>query len=165
MILFTSPDVKPYIVTTDLDRFTIGDYVQVLEDYTTGYNRPSGCGYVSRVTNDVVDVKFTPAHDGGRLHKDIPLTKAIPAILHQDMMIHTERRARETKKQSSKEIEITVDTRTTTEKLLHLLTNNNRRQAGWHRRDLRLNPKLDNSATAQLNKTEKTQLYTEAEIL
>ena len=62
--LFTSPDIKPCIRVQDND-FTIGSYVEVIEDYTAGYNRPSGCGYVIKVNENTIDVKYSCAHDGG----------------------------------------------------------------------------------------------------
>ena len=113
LVLITPPEIKPFIKDND-HTFTIGSYVEVLEDYTTGLNRPSGCGYVKQITNDVMDVKFTPAHDGGRLHKNIPISKVITAILNQDMMIPTVKRIKETEVQID-EVETKIDTRTITD--------------------------------------------------
>ena len=86
MTLTTPPEIKPCIKATD-DVLTVGSYVEVIEDYSKGFNRPSGCGYVLRVTDKVIDVKYTAAHDSGRRHTNIPLTKAIPAILHQGSVV------------------------------------------------------------------------------
>ena len=66
-------------------------------------------------------------------------------------------------------MEIEVDKRTISEKLLGLLTDNNWRESGWHRRDLQLNPRLEENggvnSSVQLNKLEITQLYAESEVL
>ena len=75
LTLTTPPEIKPCIKATD-DVLTVGSYVEVIEDYSKGFNRPSGCGYVLRVTDKVIDVKYTAAHDSGRRHTNIPLTKA-----------------------------------------------------------------------------------------
>ena len=69
-ILTTAPEIKPYIKVND-NEFAIGSYVNVLADYSTGFNRPPGCGCVLRIANDVIDVKYSPAHDGGRLHRNL----------------------------------------------------------------------------------------------
>lgn len=92
----------------------------------------------------------------------------IHIILHLDMMTPTEKRTRETKVQIKKEVEIKIDTRTITKKLLHLLVANNRRKVGWNHSDLCLNPKLEEGGktVVQLNKeAEKNQLYVETTML
>ena len=53
LILITPPEIKPFVKDND-HTFTIGSYVEVLEDYTTGLNRPSGCGSVKQITNDLM---------------------------------------------------------------------------------------------------------------
>ena len=72
------------------------------------------------MTNKVINVEYTTAHDGDRCHTNIPSSKALPAILHQYMMVPTERRMKESAEKE--EVVVKVDTRTITEKLLELLT-------------------------------------------
>ena len=85
------------------------------------------------------------------------------------MMVKEETQNREQKESQNDEVKIVIDRRTITEKLLELLTMNNCRKQGWHRRDLRLTYKLEEqgviSSSIHLNKLEKTQLYAEAEML
>lgn len=168
-VMTTAPEVKPYINTNMTNNvFRIGDYVEVSADFSAGYNRPAGCGYITKVetidSTCIVSIKYTEAHDGGRTHGKISSSKIIPAILHQDMMIKAESRNRVVQVQVD-DAEVKVDCRTATEILLHLLSNNNRRTAGWHRRDLMLNPTLEDKTKSKMNKAEKTQLYVEAEMV
>ena len=86
------------------------------------------------------------------------------------MVLKPEKRKRESNEENDEEkdeIEIKVDARSTTEILLELLSENNRRKLGWHRRDLKLNPKLEEKRKymVQLNHAEKTQLYVESEMI
>ena len=80
------------------------------------------------------------------------MSKILPVILHQDIMVPTERRIKELAEEE--EVKVNVDTCTITEKLLGILTTNNRLKAGWHRRELLINPRLDesNKSTIQLKK-------------
>ena len=97
MIVTTAPDVKPFLNTgnnIDNNVFRVGDYVYVQEDYSRGYNRPVGCGFVENVNENYMNVRYTPAHDNGRCHTKIPTSKVIPIILHQDMMVGGESRNR-----------------------------------------------------------------------
>ena len=150
--------------------FRIGDYVDVQANFSNGFNRLAGCGFVERLDGDLMTVKYTPEYDSGRRHNKIPTSKVVPANLHQAMMVGTEKRNRGKEDEIREcEVEIEVDKRTISEKLLGFLTDNNHRKSGWHRRDLRLNLGLEENAgvtsSVQLNKLEKTQLYAEYEIL
>ena len=54
MIMTTSPDMKPFIKATDRNInnsnvFRLGDYVKVQAKFLSGYNRPSGYGFVEKV--------------------------------------------------------------------------------------------------------------------
>ena len=168
-ILTTPPEVKPFIEISATD-FALDMYVAVQSDFGVGKHRPAGCGYIKKLYTEgaiqYADIKYTPAHDGGRLHKKIPTIKLIVANLHQDMMLKPEKRKRESDEENA-EFEIEVDLRSTTEILLELLSENNRRKSGWHRRDLKLNPKMEEKrkAIVQLNRAEKTQLYVESEMI
>ena len=75
-----------------------------------------------------MDIKYSPAHDSGRLHKNVLMSKVLPVILHHDMMVPTERRIKETVKEE--EVKVNVNTGTITKKLLWLLITNNRHNAG-----------------------------------
>ena len=66
--------------------------------------------HVLRVTDKVIDVKYTPVYDSSRRHINIPLSKALPTILHQDMVIPIEKRMRESE-EYYEEVEVKVDTR------------------------------------------------------
>ena len=86
------------------------------------------------------------------------------------MVLKPEKRKRESNEENDEEkdeIEIKVDARSTTEILLELLSENNRRKLGWHRRDLKLNPKLEKKRKTmlQLNKAKKNQLYVKSEMI
>ena len=72
-------------------------------------------------------------------------------------MISTEKQTRVNELQMEDEVEVSINNRTTTEKLLHLLITNNRRKPGWYHLDLCLNLKLeeDERKKVQLNKAEK----------
>jgi len=100
------------------------------------------------------------------MHKRIPVSELITANLNQDMMMKPEGRKRKVTEDNA-EIEIEIDRRTNTEILLQLFTENSRRKQGWHRRDLRLNNKLEHNLESipQLNKAEKTQLLAEYEMI
>ena len=57
--LTTRPEVKPCIESIYKEyEYTIGSYVEVIQDYSKGLNRPAGCGFVIRVTDKVIDVKY-----------------------------------------------------------------------------------------------------------
>ena len=130
LIMTTTTDVKPFKDVTDINNnlFRIGDYVDVREDFSAGYNMPAGCGYVLEADQNFVCVRYTPAHDSGRRHNKIPTSKVISAILNQDMMVKEEKRNREQKEIQNDEVKIVIDRRTVTEKLLELLTMNNCRK-------------------------------------
>lgn len=168
-ILTTPAEVKPFIKSPEIE-FRIGMYVEVPSDTSSGKNRPSGYGYITQVytedTINVVDVKFTAAHDGGRLHKKIESSKLLVANLHQGMMIKPQGRNREYVDDNT-EIEIQIDQRSTIEILLEILHENARRRPGWHRSDLRMKTKLENKDARhpQLNNMEKTQLYVESQMI
>ena len=168
----TTTEVKPFKEVTGINNnvFRVGDHVDVRADFSAGYNRPAGCGYVMDSVYSYVSVRYTPAHDSGRRHNKIPTSKFIPAILYQGMMVKVEKRNRENQNEiQNDEVEIDVDKRTIVEKLLALLITNNLRKQGWHCRDLRLDSKLEDqgviSSSIQLNEIKKTQLYAEAEVL
>jgi len=108
MVMTTSPDVKPFIKATDMNisnnnTFRIGDYVDVQADFSRGCNRPAGCGFVEEIGANFVCVRYTPAHDGGRRHNKIPTSKAISAVLHQDMMMKQEGRDRANRDESRRQ--------------------------------------------------------------
>ena len=90
-MLFTPPEINPHIIT-NYNSFTIGSYVKVRKDYISGFNISSGCGYVKQISKNLFDVKYTPVYNSGRLHKNIPTSKAIVTIFHHDMTIPTEDR-------------------------------------------------------------------------
>ena len=48
LTLTTPSEIKPYIKAID-DVFTVGSYVEIIEDYDKDFNRPLGCGYILRV--------------------------------------------------------------------------------------------------------------------
>ena len=81
-----SPEIKAFIRTldtTDYNEYTIKNYVEVIQYYSRGSNLPDYCGYISQVRNNVINVKYAPACDSGRLHNNIPIRlKAIPATRH-----------------------------------------------------------------------------------
>ena len=41
-------EVKPFKEVTGINNnvFRVGDYVDVREDFSAGYNRPAGCSYI-----------------------------------------------------------------------------------------------------------------------
>ena len=52
--LITRPEVKLCIESIYKEyEYTIGSYVEVIQDYSKGLNRPAGCGFVIRVLDDV----------------------------------------------------------------------------------------------------------------
>ena len=69
MVVNFSEDFQPYL--------TRDSFVKVEEDFSAGKNRPEGYGYICNVRGVgaavIYDVKFTPAYDGGRVHKNIHL--------------------------------------------------------------------------------------------
>ena len=86
MTLTTPPEINPCIKVID-DVFTVGNYVEVIGKHSKGFKRPPSCGYVLRVIDKVINVKYAPTHDSTKRHANIPLSKELPVILHQGMMI------------------------------------------------------------------------------
>mmetsp|Transcript_12147 Transcript_12147/g.17266 ORF Transcript_12147/g.17266 Transcript_12147/m.17266 type:complete len:86 (+) Transcript_12147:131-388(+) len=67
-------------------------YGEVTVDFSPGINCPSECRFLKKAysTDDIQysNVKYTPAHHDGHLHKDIPTSDIIITNLHQDMNIN-----------------------------------------------------------------------------
>lgn len=170
----TPPYRKPFI-PLDINSHCTGvfrkdAYVEVKEGFTPRNNRPSGCGWIVglRTRNDdaaeqVADVKYTPIHGGGRTHRNIPIGNLTAASVYQDMLIAVPKRRIGVVEEV--EIELRRDT-TKTELLVELLEDSKRRKKGWHRRDLRFNPKIDDGGKfVWLNAEEKCQLLAEVEMI
>ena len=179
---FSPPDRKPFLqfqfdINTAVEPTTIlfeGMYVEVSGDSSPNMNRPWGCGFITGPVRHIgadsfVDVKYTVAHDGGRLHKNIHVMDGITvASYHQDMLMGVPQRAASlNQSRVEEEHEIAGDGRIKTEILIDLLQSGTRGRKGWHRRDLQLNPKLikDAKTKPQLNSAEKAQLMFEVEML
>ena len=111
-------------------------------------------------------MKYTKGHDGGRKHKAIPVEDLTVASLHQDLIMAAPKRSRVSNlMQEEMEIEL-LPGLTKMELLVRLLKKNRRRKKGWHRHDLRLNPKLDNGGkVTRLTSEEKCQLLAEVELM
>ena len=95
-----SLDIKLFIKATYTNLngnniFRIGYYVDIQADFSSGLNRPAGCGFAEKIEGTYVCVRYTPACDGGRRHIQISNSKVIPAVLYQDMMMKSEGRIRE----------------------------------------------------------------------
>ena len=179
---FSPPDRKPFLkfqfdINTAVEPTTIlfeGMYVEVSGDSSPNMNRPWGCGFITGPVRHIgadsfVDVKYTVAYDGGRLHKNIHVMDDITiASYHQDMLMGVPQRAASlNQSRVEEEHEIAGDGRIKTEILIDLLKSGTRGRKGWHRRDLQLNPKLikDAKTKPQLNSAEKAQLMFEVEML
>ena len=75
--MFLTPlELKPHI-TANCNSFTIESYDEVYKDCASGFDIPSDCGYVERIVNNVIGVKYTPAYYSDRPHKNIPISKAV----------------------------------------------------------------------------------------
>ena len=101
----TSPDVKLFIKATDRNMnnnnvFGLEDYVDVQADFSSGCNRPTGCGFVEKVDDNLLSVRYTSAHDVGRRHNNIPAFMALSDVLYQDMMMKSEGKNRENRNES-----------------------------------------------------------------
>ena len=90
--MFLTPLEINQHITANYNSFKIESYVEVRTDYAPGFDIPYGCGYVERIVNNVIAVKYASAQDGDRLHEKIQTSWAVTAILHQDMTIPTEDR-------------------------------------------------------------------------
>ena len=70
-ILSTTPAIKPIITRPEV-QFTHFMYVKVSSDFSPVNIRSVGYGYIKRIYVEgllrVSDVKYSPEHDGGRLH-------------------------------------------------------------------------------------------------
>ena len=171
---FTSPPERKPFLELDFKRgLSIDLYVEVTSDFSPYFNRPFGCGFITDLrkcpddsSKMVADVKYTKGYDGGRKHKAIPVENLTIATLHQDLVMAAPKRSRVSNLiQEEMEIEL-LPGLTKMELLVRLLKKNRRRKKGWHRHDLRLNPKLDNGGKVnRLNSEEKCQLLAEVELI
>ena len=60
VVLTTASEIKPFVKAT-VNHYKIGSYVKVIEDYSRSFNYLSGYGYIKRITNNGMDIKYTPA--------------------------------------------------------------------------------------------------------
>ncbi len=150
-ILTTCPETKPFIIPklhpnspTDTT-MSEGTYVEVSTDTSPGMNCPQGYGYVTKVykisgTTLVADVKYTPAYDGGRKFKAIPLNDITVANLNQDMITESRKRDRPPAEEEREDeiVVVRLDVRTKTKILVELLQNNywHHLKKRWHHRDV-----------------------------
>ena len=80
----TPPERKNAVILHENNRpyLTRDSFVKVIQNTTAGNNRPAGFGYISECNGvggaAFYSVKYTPAHDGGRIHKKIPLSDLTP---------------------------------------------------------------------------------------
>ena len=74
MIMATVSEIKPFIKATDMNNndFRVGDYIGVLTDFSYGYNMLTGCNFVKKVDDTLLITRYTPFHNGGRHHNNIP---------------------------------------------------------------------------------------------
>jgi hypothetical protein len=167
----------PSNTTTNTDRdnpccdfITVGEYVEVEEDTSPNMNRPFGMGYVTNLKaygegQLVADVKYTPAFDNARIHRNIPIDHL--TIVNVEQHLRNPRGAREQQQSGREEDECSVITsdKSMMEVLLDLLHANQRRKPGWHRKDLKLNEVLEEKERPHMNQLEKAQLLAEVELL
>ena len=57
-VLFTPLEIKLHI-TTNYNCYIIESYVELCEDYTSRFNRLSGCGHVEVITKNSLDENYT----------------------------------------------------------------------------------------------------------
>ena len=146
---------------------TRDSFVKVEEDFSPGHNRPCGYGYITQCHGvggaAVYDVRFTPAYDGGRIHRRITLDHLTSCSPFDDLIAEGYKRAR---KQTAVTVtshlpQPKVDTRSPIQKLTDALISASRRgkKEGWHRRSLGL------QTGKQFNKKETQQFTIELMLL
>ena len=62
MIMMTAPEVKPFIQATGMNNnvLRLDDYVDVLADFSRGYNRSAGCVFFEKLDDNFLSVRYTP---------------------------------------------------------------------------------------------------------
>ena len=85
-----SEDHKPYL--------KVGNFVKVELSSTTKKYRPDGYGYIQKTfgvgSAAYYMIKHTPAHDGDRTHKGIPLAELAPWSPFDDVLLEDTKRDR-----------------------------------------------------------------------
>ena len=73
-------DMKPF--------FSVGEYVKVVADTSSGMNRLEGFGWISSVRGvraaTLSDVQYDKAYDNGQTHKNIPVKHLTPIVFGAD---------------------------------------------------------------------------------
>ena len=129
-------DNRPYL--------GIGEYVKVESKTDAGYNRPEGYGYIHQTFGvglaALYSVKYTPAFDGGRVHKQVRLGDLTPCSPFDECLAEESRRKRKPVIPEPELVEEVVDDRLPIQKLCDCLITGARRgkAEGWHRRALQL---------------------------
>ena len=94
------PERKPAFTPAEDNRpyLKVGEFVKVERNTTTRKNRPEGYGYINETFGAGLaafySVKYTPAHDGGRTHKDIQLGDLTPCSPFDDVLQEDTKRSR-----------------------------------------------------------------------
>jgi hypothetical protein len=65
-------EVKPEIVLTGAAGLTVGDWVEVLHDFSPGHNSGGGVGVIAEIHSTLCDVKYII---DGHLERYIPITR------------------------------------------------------------------------------------------
>jgi hypothetical protein len=65
-------EVKPEIVLTGAGGLTVGDWVEVLHDFSPGHNSGGGVGVISEINGTLCNVKYIL---DGHLERYIPITR------------------------------------------------------------------------------------------
>ena len=129
-------DLKPYL--------KVGEFVKVENNTTAGKYRPEGYGYVQETFGvglaAFYTIKYTPAHDGGRIHKRVHLAELTPCSPFDNTLPEDSKRARKSPDPVPELEEEVRDDRLPIQKLCDALVLGARRgkMKGWYRRTLEL---------------------------
>ena len=142
----TPPERKPtYQPVDDLKPYLkIGEFVKVDEKTEAGYNRIEGYGYITEAFGAgaaaFYSVKFTPAYDGGRTHKQVRLGDLTCCSPFDECLPENTKRVRKSAVPEPELVEEVPDDRLPIQKLCDALVLGARRgkSKGWHRRSLDL---------------------------